>query len=79
MKIKDYEPQTQESAIAWIMEEAAEGIIVCARCLRFGIETVYDAGDGNGLRPNALILLEEISDLKRSIEIAERIIARTLR
>jgi hypothetical protein len=68
MKIKDYNPKTRTEALGWLQEEAIEVAISIARCYRFGADNIYEG------RTNIQIVKEELEDLKKSIEAAERLI-----
>lgn len=60
MKIKNYQPQNEEEAVGWLMEECCEVVISIGRCMRFGVENVHEG------RTNRQILLDELDDLSKA-------------
>jgi hypothetical protein len=65
MKLENWEPAGESEAIAWLIEEAQEAILMAARSLRFGIDNIHEQ------RPNREYLLDEIDDLLRAARVAK--------
>ena len=66
MKIKDYQPHTRTEAIGWLIEEILEVGHAASSCFRWGADNVHEG------RTNIAILKDEIEDLKKAIEAAEK-------